>query len=70
MAIHQTERMCVSCRKKHTPSTMRRFVVLQAKIVFDDTIKQPGRGHYVCSDECLERFQKRKLKAKTQKGNN
>lgn len=70
MVTTQPVRMCVSCHNKLSPSELRRFVNIQGVIELDDTIKQPGRGYYVCSDECLEKFKKLKLKTKNKKGNN
>ena len=63
-AKHQTLRMCVGCRTKMAPPKLRRFVSTTQVIKFDGTIKQTGRGSYICSDECLARFSKIKLKTK------
>lgn len=62
--------MCVSCHKKLSPQELRRFVTSQDGIKLDDTIKQSGRGYYVCSDDCLEKFEKRKAKTNPRKATN
>ncbi len=61
-ATQQSMRMCVSCHKKLEPTKLKRFSIVDGKPIFDTTQKQPGRGQYICSDECLNKFETRKQK--------
>ncbi|MFO8030923.1 MAG: DUF448 domain-containing protein [Desulfohalobiaceae bacterium] len=53
---HVPYRTCIICRQKLPKSTMQRFVCGQEEqgysLLQDTSQTKPGRGFYVCSEEC------------------
>ena len=64
------QRMCVACGQHATKGALHRIVRnADGSISFDPTGRMPGRGAYVCSEECFAAASKtgklaRALKAK------
>jgi predicted RNA-binding protein YlxR (DUF448 family) len=57
------ERTCVGCRRRFSLSELRRFVHTPGGWRPDSPGrrgKQPGRGAYLCSDQCVQRSAKNK----------
>ncbi|MEI8072663.1 MAG: YlxR family protein [Candidatus Saccharibacteria bacterium] len=67
MTTNQQTRMCVGCHKKMTSEQLKRFIVTSEGITFDTSKKQPGRGSYICSDQCLDKFKNKKHRKKGEK---
>lgn len=53
-------RTCIGCRKIKPKSSLLRLVKKGNEIVFDLKQKMPGRGAYVCNQECFQLAQKKK----------
>ncbi len=55
---HTPERMCAACRSRMPKSSARRYVVDNTgQVVYDAYATQPGRGVYVCSQNCYDKIQ-------------
>lgn len=53
------ERTCIGCRTKSSKHAMRRIVRRpDGSVGVDASSKAPGRGAYVCSEECLTKAMK------------
>lgn len=62
-------RTCIGCGAQQGKTTLLRIVRTPEGAVFDASGRMPGRGAYVCNEECLALARKRKgleraLKAK------
>ena len=55
------KRSCIACGKDDGKSNLIRFVRgADGSVNYDETGKVPGRGAYVCSQDCLEKALKTK----------
>lgn len=68
--VHSPTRMCVGCHKKFPQSTLKRFTTKDQIISYDTTVKEPGRGSYICSAQCEQSYQHRKQRNSTKKQRN
>lgn len=61
-AAHIPFRQCAGCRERKPQAAMRRFVRTGPRSWQPDhgRKKQPGRGVYLCSAECIMRVEKNK----------
>jgi predicted RNA-binding protein YlxR (DUF448 family) len=50
----------VGCRRTTDQADLRRYALVAGHVVRDDARELPGRGAYVCSDECVERATRRR----------
>lgn len=66
-STHIPIRMCVGCHKKLPQEQLQRFVIRDPQALQDDTIRQSGRGMYICSPECEARFETSKVGKKHQR---
>jgi len=48
---HKPIRTCVICKKKDSKYTMKRFVIKNGIIYYDDRNVHAGRGYYCCDNE-------------------
>ena len=54
-------RRCIACYTSLPQDEMLRFTLVDGKILFDDGVKNDGRGYYICNtNECLELAIKKK----------
>lgn len=56
-STHIPERTCLVCRKKAPKADMNRVVLHQGEAKQDKTQKMPGRGVYVCSQDCYNKVE-------------
>jgi len=62
--LAKAQRRCIRCRKSRNKSDMLRLVCDEEGLVWPDILQRaPGRGAYVCRDECLEHLHDRHLNA-------
>lgn len=55
-------RTCVGCGTQSSKAELLRLVRTAEGVQFDASGRKPGRGAYVCSEECLDKaFSTRKL---------
>ena len=49
------QRRCIACGQQETKAALRRFArAADGTVSFDPSGRAPGRGAYVCSDECFQ----------------
>jgi uncharacterized protein len=61
IARHVPFRQCVGCRTRAEKFRLLRFVrSQQGSWLVDPPAREPGRGAYLCSPECMERLKKNK----------
>lgn len=61
---HQPIRLCVSCRKRKFKTELNRYTIEDGKLINDKHKSMQKRGIYICSSDCLEKYSKRKIRAK------
>ena len=49
------QRTCIGCRRVFDQAALRRYVLVDGRVVRDDDRARPGRGAYACSDACEQR---------------
>jgi predicted RNA-binding protein YlxR (DUF448 family) len=51
--VHEPERHCIGCGEANPKQEMLRLALDGDLVVADHAADMPGRGAYVCSDDCL-----------------
>lgn len=55
------ERTCMGCNRKKTKKELIRLVIIEDKLVIDNTYKVNSRGAYICNDIiCFDKCMKNK----------
>lgn len=64
-SIRQPVRMCANCRARLVKTKLQRYVVTDNGLQLDVSAKLPGRGAYICSNDCWQQLNKRQFKFKS-----
>ncbi len=65
---HIPIRTCIICKTKAPKFKLIRYVKINDTLVIDENQIKPGRGFYICSEECKQKLAKYKGWPKKCKG--